>query len=288
MDLSNELIERILQFVLVADRPVEFAPLTVKNRSIANDNLPPSRNNRHVAYYIDTVRPKLAVLRVCKLFSQLGARVYYGKNEFRFSSPRGTYMLACFLRHIGVRNTALLRDVTVVFPLCARIAQSVRASKAHESHGAVYAMLKEIDIADEIALSTPQGFSKAHDLLKDLQRLHKHFRLTVLLYRPTWMSIARTIGSEHRRSEQKLMLVRAATSVSTLAFGETTSTTRVIHLIADPSSACKFANADEKPEDSEEYKSGIAASSVTLKEAGLRIRDMTCVEYDPVEPVFVS
>lgn len=133
MDLSNELIERILEFVLVADGPIELAPLTIKASTGGIGHLGWAKDDPRARCYTNEVQPTLSVLRTNKTFCDLGVRAFYGQNAFRFSNRCGHYILACFLHLIGPKNVGLLRDVTVVCPAHAVYSQMSAADHLYRT-----------------------------------------------------------------------------------------------------------------------------------------------------------
>lgn len=70
--------------------------------------------------YRKEVQPALGILRLNKQICDEAASIFYGENEFRFSSYRGWYTLDTWLKQIGKTNQKLVRMLAVHVPWAGR------------------------------------------------------------------------------------------------------------------------------------------------------------------------
>lgn len=124
MDLPAEIRNRIYEFHLCFD-PIE---LSAKAAS-ANGNRKATKH--HSQRYARDISPRLRLLRVSKQVNREAAYVFYGGNEFRFSSMHGHDMLFAFCRTIGKRNTACLRKITEHAPWGGQYPEEAHDRPAH-------------------------------------------------------------------------------------------------------------------------------------------------------------
>ena len=93
--------------LLVTDSAIELAPTTTQSGYMFCDSV-----KKH---YI----PLNAILGVLRLNSQINKEasdIFYGENDFRFSSDQGWYYMFGFLRTIGSENISRLRSLNVCVP----------------------------------------------------------------------------------------------------------------------------------------------------------------------------
>ena len=103
LDLSSEVVERILYFVVVTEGPEELAPLG-KNAKLGIGS-------------VLRTQPDLFMLRTCKALYSVGGRACYSGNKVCFSNRAlACYLLHCFLGAIGPSNADMLHDVVVCCP----------------------------------------------------------------------------------------------------------------------------------------------------------------------------
>lgn len=93
-ELPRELRNRVYHHALVQQEPIEFAPLG-NCRETYED---PERRfmvggEYHTWRYENVIAPSLALLRVSKQMYSEAAKVYYERNEFRFSGAVGWQLL---------------------------------------------------------------------------------------------------------------------------------------------------------------------------------------------------
>ncbi|KAK3113221.1 hypothetical protein LTR53_009707 [Teratosphaeriaceae sp. CCFEE 6253] len=107
-DLPSELRNQIYREVLHVDY-IELAPLAfTEAKGLARIH--------HMRKYKKAIVPRLRLLRTNKRVNREATPIFYGGNEFRFSSDIGFDVLNFFCRTIGPVNTAMLRSVTECFP----------------------------------------------------------------------------------------------------------------------------------------------------------------------------
>ncbi|KAF2724769.1 hypothetical protein K431DRAFT_343688 [Polychaeton citri CBS 116435] len=111
-DLPGEIRNKIYEKVMVQEPAyIELSPKT--NRVyVANTK---SRYH-HMKRLKRDIGPALRLMRVNKKIGGEAASVYYGSNEFRFTSVKGWYVLDTFLREIGPGNVARLRHIAAHVP----------------------------------------------------------------------------------------------------------------------------------------------------------------------------
>lgn len=116
LSLPTEIWDQILEDMFTFAEPIELSPIEPTVCDLTLFNLGPSQYQRALDYQ-QCIRPTLCVLRTCKAILKSGAVAYYGKNEFRFSSPLGGLVLAKFLDLIGPTNVSRLKHITVAHPV---------------------------------------------------------------------------------------------------------------------------------------------------------------------------
>lgn len=277
MDLSNELIERILEYVLVADRPIELAPLRAVEDML--DVPPQAIDSSHASYYMSEIRRTLAVLRTSKLFHVTGVRTYYSKNAFRFSNISGIQVLSWFLHLIGRKNADMLRDVTICHP-----------SQAWETSKLLATSMQfwQTDLAPFgmptwsprrlVCSDSRWGVRFAvDDVLRILEKLRSLKSLT-FLHRPSG-SVERLWGSNW----DVVDLQQSTASESRVWCGTSMARRRFLHLLRDPETSPWLTKPDELPAAFSEWdKAAVRISCAALTVAGLELKDMTLSEYDSV------
>ena len=115
LDLPGEIRTQIYKLVLV------FESIETETRSSARshtyncagrDSFRELPFSRHYRNWRGTVRPALGLLRLNKQINAEAASVFYGHNEFRFTSSNGRDTLEAFCRTIGEANTMRLSKIT--------------------------------------------------------------------------------------------------------------------------------------------------------------------------------
>lgn len=116
-DLPGEVRNLIYELVMVQEPAyIELSPKTNRQR-IGNTKA----RYHHMKRLKREVGPALRLMRVNKTIGAEAASVYYGSNEFRFTSVKGWYVLDTFLREIGPENVARLRSIAVHVPWRGRV-----------------------------------------------------------------------------------------------------------------------------------------------------------------------
>ena len=189
LDLSNELLDRILQHILVFDRAIELSP-------IPKDGLHPCAILGPYQYdyalrYQNVVRPVLGILRINERFNAVGRRIYYQQNAFSFSSPAGWLVIARFFGLIGATNTSMLRDITIIHPTLSQANQIYTESCLKAFYVDQLSPFGLADLAgyDETYIATNKGPKSALGLrpvldpVLTLRQISGLRRLNLLYYR---------------------------------------------------------------------------------------------------------
>ena len=111
MDLPGEIRNRIYRYFLVIDPPIEFAP---KSYSLRSKKGNAARDHAHAR--LKKLKPILHLLRLSPEFNKEASDIFYGENEFRFTSNEGWNYLFAFLRTVGDANVARLRYLSICVP----------------------------------------------------------------------------------------------------------------------------------------------------------------------------
>ncbi|KAK4539626.1 hypothetical protein LTR36_010509 [Oleoguttula mirabilis] len=117
-DLPRELRDCIYQLVLVADIPIEFAPLIPgQHWDEFWENFDPDSYGQdwYDRRYRSEIKPSLAFLRTNKQINEEATSIYYGQ-EFRFSNQSGWLILYHWLWHIGDANAELVKNIVICHP----------------------------------------------------------------------------------------------------------------------------------------------------------------------------
>lgn len=122
LDLPRELRERVYEFVLIPDVPIELAPITKCSQECDCTDLHPSESVHqegpaewHYRRYQQEIRTSLSLLRVNKQVNEEATKFYYGQ-DFRFSNPAGWWVLQHWLDSIGEQNRSFVRHITICHP----------------------------------------------------------------------------------------------------------------------------------------------------------------------------
>jgi len=115
LDLPGEIRTRIYKMALVFESIETQTWFSPPNHMVSCAKF--TRSDRiwcpyHYKVWQDTVRPTLGLLRVNKQINAEAASVFYGQNEFRFTSRSGRDVLEAFCRTIGEANTMRLAKIT--------------------------------------------------------------------------------------------------------------------------------------------------------------------------------
>lgn len=116
--LPPELRVKIYELVLKCDESVEFSPLPdMSSESLHRTPTVGSSRRKSQIHYLKEVRPLLRLLQVSKVVHNEASAVFYGKNEFRFTSCFGLIFLNRLLNTIGPDNVNHLTHISVHFPM---------------------------------------------------------------------------------------------------------------------------------------------------------------------------
>jgi hypothetical protein len=115
LDLPGEIRTQIYKLALVFESIETETQFRSRSHTIAcagRDYQDAFEVSRHYKTWVKTVRPALGLLRVNKQVNAEAASVFYGHNEFRFTSHDGRDILEAFCRTIGEANTRRLAKIT--------------------------------------------------------------------------------------------------------------------------------------------------------------------------------
>ncbi|KAK4545846.1 hypothetical protein LTR36_002410 [Oleoguttula mirabilis] len=107
LDLPGEIRNRIYELYLVVDPDIDLSPKTSMKRRSDIDCA--------VGRYLK-LKPILRLLRLSRQINSQASDIFYGDNEFRFTSKFGWCYLLAFLRKIGLANVSRLRRLAVPVP----------------------------------------------------------------------------------------------------------------------------------------------------------------------------
>lgn len=113
--LPPEIRTHVYRAMLVLDSPIELAPKSTGFRKYVH-----SKNDWldaiHEKRYRYSIMPKLRLLCTSKQVHREASSIFYGENEFRFTSMEGWQYLSSFILTIGLENTCLFRSIAVHTP----------------------------------------------------------------------------------------------------------------------------------------------------------------------------
>lgn len=132
LDLPSEARNNVYRNVLVFNEVIELAA-----KSTNRTNLHAS--SKHQKRYKHRILRRLRLLRANTQVNGEAPSIYYGENEFRFSSDEGWYMLSAFLHTIGLHNYKSIRFIAVHIPWFGKALDS-RHDEWTESSTRVYAL----------------------------------------------------------------------------------------------------------------------------------------------------
>ncbi|KAF2812293.1 uncharacterized protein BDZ99DRAFT_518151 [Mytilinidion resinicola] len=101
MDLPGELRNRIYEFALVLDHPLDLWPMNGLALGLSNMESKPAIQSRDEILQKDIANINVDLLRVSKQVYQETVGMLYGHNTFQFSGHRAFVPMTAFLRHIG-------------------------------------------------------------------------------------------------------------------------------------------------------------------------------------------
>lgn len=289
MDLPPELVERILDFVLVIDRPVELAPLAMVEKCTCDDvgcafSWEGHERMRHEY-------PTLEVLRTCQTLREIGARVCYSKNAFRFSNHYGWFVLKGFLETIGLRHANLLRDITICCPSMA--AEWVDFDTyGLDEHAITKFCKRRAPPYDAQVISV---LPRPVEMLPTLETLTKLNSLTLLLY-STERLTDEFYGVRLRDDAFELGQIEYEAEIMGWIPTPTTKRT-IVHLLhnwnhtfliakagANPQLMVEITSSGKRPSEIDRMMSeldSVPKDCAALEKAGWTMRDQTFAEYDP-------
>lgn len=119
LDLPGEIRTQIYKLALVFDGIEIETRLNHLTHIVSCGDQQNKRNKHwcpwcpgHYRTWSKTVRPALGLLRLNKQINAEAASIFYGHNEFRFTSPNGRDTLEAFCKTIGEANTRRLAKIT--------------------------------------------------------------------------------------------------------------------------------------------------------------------------------
>jgi hypothetical protein len=114
LDLPGEIRTQIYKLALVFEGIETDARMPSRSHTLncAVDTHREVMSPDHYRTWQSTVRPALGLLRLNKQINAEAASVFYGHNEFRFTSPNGRDTLEAFCKTIGEANTRRLAKIT--------------------------------------------------------------------------------------------------------------------------------------------------------------------------------
>ncbi|KAK5113300.1 hypothetical protein LTR85_010917 [Meristemomyces frigidus] len=130
LDLPPELRNTIYRLALIAD-PAYIDLCPKSNQEVGNG----AARYHHTRRFGKEIEPSLHLLRTCKQINAEAAPIFYGEQEWRFTSIKGWYVLDSFLRQIGPVNQALLRKIAVHVPSFNQATCVRRTKRILEEHG---------------------------------------------------------------------------------------------------------------------------------------------------------
>jgi len=116
LDLPGEIRTKIYKLALVFEGGIEtetrFSSRFHTYACAGEDSLGELGTTHHYKTWLRKVKPALGLLRLNKQINAEAAGVFYGHNEFRFTSEDGRDTLEAFCRTIGEANTRRLAKIT--------------------------------------------------------------------------------------------------------------------------------------------------------------------------------
>jgi hypothetical protein len=116
LDLPGEIRTQIYKLALVFEAGIEtetrFSSRSHTYACAGENSLGELGTTQRYKTWLRKVKPALGLLRLNKQVNAEAAGVFYGHNEFRFTSPNGRDTLEAFCRTIGEANTRRLAKIT--------------------------------------------------------------------------------------------------------------------------------------------------------------------------------
>ncbi|KAF7193337.1 hypothetical protein HII31_05316 [Pseudocercospora fuligena] len=187
LDLPAELRNRVYELVLVLDPA--YVELSAKTTVywVGNEKA----REHHLKRYKYDIQRRLRLLRVCKQIYEEASPMFYGENEFRFTSVKGWYALATWIDQIRPRNQRLIRKISIHVPWRGKVYDF---QSDNEPESRVRMDMQQSILAD-MGLTPRQGWKQFNQLtsVKRVKKvLESHAKLEVLRlvipdsFNPVW------------------------------------------------------------------------------------------------------
>jgi len=150
-DLPREIRDRIYEFVLIPEIPIEFAPLIRGNRheSFWTDCNPDENAQRWYLDHYRKVQATLVLLRANKQINSEATPIFYGQ-PFRFSNQSGWLILYHWMEFIGGEKRDMIKDITICHPSFMTFPKSIFYARcAYDEFGVLAFTLGTRDLFEE-------------------------------------------------------------------------------------------------------------------------------------------